>query len=87
MRRTMTAARDRLDDCELEQLADLVDMQRELADLIAHVARGLVANGATWTEIGATVGMSKQAAHEKWSQPRPGTQPTPEAHSHVVVQA
>ncbi|MEV5824867.1 hypothetical protein AB0L25_04765 [Spirillospora sp. NPDC052242] len=43
---------------------------REAADAVAHLA-GTVQTarraGASWTDIGAAVGISRQSAHERWA--------------------
>ncbi|MEV0682871.1 Clp protease N-terminal domain-containing protein [Nocardia sp. NPDC050378] len=63
-------------DNVLEQLTDAVvvgDHMGEVADhLIGHFVDQARRSGASWTEIGASMGVSKQAAQKRFVPKRPG---------------
>lgn len=63
-------------DNELEQLSDAVvagDHLGELADhLIGHFVDRARNSGASWTDIGASMGVSKQAAQKRFVPKEPG---------------
>jgi Clp amino terminal domain, pathogenicity island component len=66
----------------LEQLAGASEMAARLRargdELLDHFVDGARAGGASWSEIGRTLGTSKQAAHERFgalADPPPGQAP------------
>lgn len=66
----------------LEQLARASEMAARLRargdELLDHFVEAARAGGASWTEIGRTLGTSKQAAHERFAalaDPPPGQTP------------
>jgi hypothetical protein len=42
----------------------------ELDAAIAEAVRGLRARGYSWAEIGARLGITRQAAQQRWGTPR-----------------
>ena len=53
---------------DVDAVADMVAIGRELDDLIAQAVDGLRVKGYSWSDIGRRAGVSKQAAHERWSR-------------------
>lgn len=43
----------------------------KLKDELLACVSGARRNGASWSEVGAAVGMTKQAAHERWGKLTP----------------
>ncbi|MGO4299349.1 hypothetical protein [Leifsonia sp. RAF41] len=71
---THSAARDNLDaerlarlHNRLDQLHDLRLRERQIQEDIDALAVALRADGASWAQIGVAVGVSPQAAHQRWS--------------------
>lgn len=58
------------------------EIERQQNEMFACVS-GARRAGASWSEIGAAVGMSKQSAHERWGKLTPAPQtaasPSPDA--------
>ncbi|TDE91596.1 hypothetical protein EXU48_15740 [Occultella glacieicola] len=70
-RRILRAASRRMALADPEDLADLVALRAAVDEAIDNAARSVHANGATWEQIGAATGTTKQAAHKRWGrQPR-----------------
>lgn len=67
VRRILRAYGRRMAEADPEDLVELLAMRDEVDAAIAAAARGLHASGRSWTEIGAAVGMSRQAARQRWS--------------------
>ena len=51
-------------------LRDLADLRRKLDELEHHVIGLLRDNGATWEEIGDELGISRQAARQRFEKLR-----------------
>jgi DNA anti-recombination protein RmuC len=71
MRRMITAHRKRVATGNAEDLADLVKLRAELDDAITEGARALHDGtaeqpGLSWTEIAAVLGVSRQAARQRF---------------------
>lgn len=56
---------------DVEALPALARLAADLDDSIGDAVAGLRAGGYSWTEIAARLGVSKQAAHQRWSTPVP----------------
>ncbi|MGA5761814.1 hypothetical protein [Nonomuraea bangladeshensis] len=52
-------------DDPINSLAAIAEFRRELARMEAVAVRRARAQGASWTEIAAALGLSKQAVHKK----------------------
>ncbi|MFI6738461.1 hypothetical protein ACIBI9_36530 [Nonomuraea sp. NPDC050451] len=53
-------------DDAISSLAAIAELRREMARLEAVAVRRARAQGNSWTEIAATLGISKQAVHKKY---------------------
>jgi len=57
---------------DIEALAGLVDLSAELevamAKAMARAIAGLVASGHSWAEIGRALGVTRQAAQQRYSR-------------------
>jgi Clp amino terminal domain, pathogenicity island component len=67
---------DATSDDPLEQLAQAArsvgEMEQLSDNLLDHFVEACRANGRTWTEISAALGVSRQAAHKRFSAAMPG---------------
>ncbi len=67
-RRIMRAYGRRVADRDIEGLAGLAALRTELDVQIADTAKALQAQGYSWAEIGRTLGISKQAAQQRFGK-------------------
>ena len=67
VRRVLRAYATRVARGDIDAVADMVAIGRELDDLIQQAVDGLRAKGYSWSDIARCLGISKQAAHERWS--------------------
>lgn len=78
----LVAGIDRARDGDLERLADAMIVGAHLGDLADHLIGHYVDEarraGRSWTEIGQSMGVSKQAARKRFNPKDPGT-PAPDA--------
>ncbi len=65
-RRVLRAYSRRIAAGDVETLADMVGLQTELETAIRDAVIGLRGFGYSWAEIGARLGVSKQAAQQRW---------------------
>jgi anti-sigma regulatory factor (Ser/Thr protein kinase) len=65
-RRILRAASRRMAEADPEDLADLVALRAVVDEAIDNAARAVHASGASWGQIGAAVGTSRQAAQQRW---------------------
>lgn len=63
------AYRLRTDDSELALLAVLGELAKAVEFELSLSARTSVREGATWQEVGDSLGISRQAAHKRFSRP------------------
>jgi hypothetical protein len=69
-RRIIRAHGRRVATGDVEALRDLVALSAVIDDAIGDAVIGLRAFGYSWSEIGQRLGISKQAAQQRWgSQP------------------
>lgn len=68
VRRIMRAYGRRVADLDIEGLKGLVDLRTELDAQIGESARLLQAQGYSWAEIGRVLGVSKQAAQQRFGK-------------------
>lgn len=69
MRRMLRAHGRRVADADMEDLAELMALQRDLDDAIAYAVReGRARWGWSWADIGRAAGIKRQSAHERWGQ-------------------
>jgi hypothetical protein len=65
-RRVVAAAGRRIAAGDIDGLADLLVLADHLDITITTAVSGLRDCGYSWTEIANRVGMSRQAAHQRW---------------------
>lgn len=68
VRRIMRAYGRRVADRDIEGLSGLVTLRDELDVQIRDTAKALQAQGYSWAEIGRTLGISKQAAQQRFGK-------------------
>ena len=70
MSRMIAAHGRRVAGGNLEDLAELVRLRRELDETIDFAARSLHDDaGHSWTEIGRVLGITRQSARERFTRP------------------
>lgn len=73
MKRMIAAHGRRVADGDVEDLAELLDLQAALDAAIAHAVQGQREDhGRSWADIARAAGTSRQAAQKRWAQPTPG---------------
>ncbi|MER7460939.1 hypothetical protein [Micromonospora sp. NPDC126480] len=70
-RRIIRAHGRRVAAGDVEALRDLVALSAQLDDAIGEAVIGLRAFGYSWAEIGSRLGISKQAAQQRWGGEKP----------------
>lgn len=65
-RRIIRAHGKRVAAGDVEALTDLVALSTVLDTVIANAVKGLRGHGYSWAEIGARLGISRQAAQQRW---------------------
>ncbi|WP_203839257.1 hypothetical protein [Winogradskya humida] len=65
-RRIIRAFAKRVGDGDVEALQDMVALSSDLDDAIGVAVMGLRAYGYSWEEIGSRLGVSRQAAQQRW---------------------
>ena len=66
VRRVLRAYSRRVGDGDVEALVLLVGLAEEIDTAMAEAVMGLGARGYSWAEIGARLGISRQAAQQRW---------------------
>ncbi|WFE29648.1 hypothetical protein O7623_10865 [Solwaraspora sp. WMMD791] len=69
-RRIIRAHGRRVANGDVEALRDLTALASVLDDTIGQAVTGLRAFGYSWAEIGARLGISRQAAQQRWGGDR-----------------
>lgn len=69
--RILRAAHRRIGDADPEDLAVMVELRNELDLAIGTAARAQNAAGFSWAQIAEPLGMTRQAAFQRWSKPPP----------------
>ncbi|PZF90065.1 hypothetical protein [Micromonospora deserti] len=70
-RRIIRAHGRRVATGDIEALRDLVALSANLDGAIGEAVIGLRAFGYSWSEIGTRLGISKQAAQQRWGGEKP----------------
>ena len=65
-RRVVRAYARRVATGDVEALIDLVGLSQQLDTAILQAVTGLRACGYSWTEISTRLGITRQAAHQRW---------------------
>jgi len=68
VKRIIRAHGRRVADRDIEGLAGLADLRNELDAEIKKSAQALQAQGYSWAEIGRSLGVSKQAAQQRYGK-------------------
>jgi hypothetical protein len=66
-RRVIHAAARRIAAGDVDELAHLLGLERELQCAIQIAVDGLRAQGYSWADIGLRIGITRQAAHHRWA--------------------
>ena len=70
LRRAIRSAGKRVGGGDVDGLADLLSLAGELDRAIDAAVRGLRAAGYSWGEVASRLGVSRQAAQQRWGDPR-----------------
>ena len=70
-RRIVRAYARRICAGDIDALADITILAADIDDAIGHAVTGLRDTGYSWTEIGARLGVTRQAAQQRWGGTRP----------------
>ena len=70
-RRILRAYARRICAGDIDALADITVLAADVDNAIRHAVTGLRTVGYSWAEIGARLGVTRQAAQQRWG----GTQP------------
>ena len=65
-RRILRAYARRVADGDVEALALMLGLAEEIDTAIAEAVKGLRGCGYSWAEIGSRLGITRQAAHQRW---------------------
>ena len=68
-RRVLRAYARRVADGDVEALTLMLGLSAEIDDAISQAVKGLRACGYSWAEIGARLGITRQAAQQRWGHP------------------
>ena len=66
VRRIIRAYARRVATGDVEALTDMVSLSGLLDDAISEAVIGLRTHGYSWAEIGSRIGISRQAAQQRW---------------------
>ena len=66
VRRILRAYARRVGDGDIEALALMLGLADEIDTAIAEAVKGLRTYGYSWAEIGARLGITRQAAQQRW---------------------
>jgi hypothetical protein len=69
-RRILRAYARRISSGDIDALGDIIILAADVEDAIKHAVTGLRGSGYSWAEIGLRLGVTRQAAQQRW-----GTQP------------
>ncbi|MCF7550995.1 hypothetical protein [Pseudonocardia sp. WMMC193] len=67
-RRIVQAHGRRVADGDIEGLADLARLAEDVDTALTAAVVGLADRGYTWAEIGARLGITRQAAHQRFAR-------------------
>jgi hypothetical protein len=66
-RRVIRAQARRIAAGDVEEFAQLLGLERELQCAIQTAVNGLRAQGYSWADIALRIGITRQAAHQRWA--------------------
>ena len=67
-RRILRAYARRVADGDVEALTAMTDLATEIDTAVGQAVTGLRAFGYSWAEIGSRLGITRQAAQQRWGQ-------------------
>ena len=70
-RRILRAYARRISAGDIDALADITILAADIDNAIRHAVTGLRTAGYSWAEIGARLGVTRQAAQQRWGGTRP----------------
>ena len=65
-RRVLRAYARRVADGDVEALTPMLGLSAEIDTAIAHAVHGMRGSGYSWAEIGSRLGITRQAAQQRW---------------------
>ncbi len=68
-RRILRAYARRVSDGDIEALTAMTGLAAELDTAVAEAVKGLRGFGYSWAEIGSRLGITRQAAQQRWGHP------------------
>jgi hypothetical protein len=68
-RRILRAYARRVADGDIDALTIMTGLAREIDTAIGQAVTGLRASGYSWAEIGSRLGITRQAAQQRWGTP------------------
>ena len=68
VRRVLRAYARRIANGDIDALRALNDISDDVENALGRAVVGLRMLGYSWTEIGARLGVSRQAVHQRWSE-------------------
>jgi hypothetical protein len=68
-RRVLRAYARRVADGDVEALTLMFGLAAEIDTAITEAVKGLRASGYSWAEIGSRLGITRQAAQQRWGRP------------------
>ena len=68
-RRILRAYARRVADGDVEALTLMLGLSAEIDDAITQAVQGLRGFGYSWAEIGSRLGVTRQAAQQRWGRP------------------
>jgi len=66
VRRILRASSRRVGDGDVEALALMLGLAEEIDTAMGEAIKGLRACGYSWAEIGSRLGITRQAAQQRW---------------------
>jgi hypothetical protein len=66
-RRVIRAHARRIAEGDIEELTHLTGLERELHSAIHTAVQGLRTQGYSWADIALRLGITRQAAHQRWA--------------------
>ncbi|MGO9784349.1 MAG: hypothetical protein ACLPQY_32000 [Streptosporangiaceae bacterium] len=72
VRRVIAAYSRRIAAGDIDAISDMTSTAAELDDAISQAVTGLRAAGYSWADIAARLGVSRQAAQQRWGEPDTG---------------
>ncbi len=70
-RRILRAYARRISAGDIDALADIIVLAADVEDAIRQAVTGLRGSGYSWAEIGTRLGVTRQAAQQRWGDARP----------------